>query len=718
MGAAGSNTVLLLIIPMSFLTISIAISAQQTREGSELESRRVFDVNGGPDSVVWVVQLSDLHFSVHHPDRAADFKRLIGPALSMIKPSLVLLTGDLTDGKSKDMLTMKQDKQEWLEYRNVMDNVVKKSGLNKEVFYDLRGNHDSFGVPFVGGSFDFFSNYSLNALLGRLGKVNSVTLQTEERRHVFVGIDSSMAVGLRGPTNLFGHPTDKLLADMDSELSQWSSDPTKPVTKISFGHFPISFSAASESGKTLKDVLLKHSVSAYLCGHLHASFGKNLKRLHRSGNDLVQINTHGSPSGRQNCSPGAPPIQEFWEWEMGDWRKNRAMRIVAIDKGRVSFYDMEYKSGAKKTIVLPTFPLDSRMMWTSSSLHDYECQTTEPLPLSNIRALVFSVSPIASVVARIYDSSPGELALVMEDLMKKHEDNGGVLYTAVWNYKAYEDPSALRYWIQIEAIDKLGRSTLSELRPFSVNGRTKEVSWAWKEVMVMGCQWAAFYSLFLWISIGFSVLILVMIISLSLPIVVKKWQSLLADRGFIKAGRIISELHRLNSVWFSMLAYIFYLMIFPWFSGQVFTDGGQRLYLTYKGWIMKSAGANGKAEFAGFPDVMVVILPHLFFVVVPSILVALSLAVEREMYRLSGLSFSRKKKDDNNEVKKIGSGFHVRRWIRKLLMLISLAIFLKHYKSCRAMSRAFEMNPLLHFPGYTLVMPLLLLYAFYETRRI
>ncbi|KAL5767133.1 hypothetical protein ACOSQ2_013916 [Xanthoceras sorbifolium] len=57
---------------------------------------RVIGVEGGPESLVWVVQLSDLHFSVHHPDRASDFKKLVGPALSMINPSLVLITGDLT----------------------------------------------------------------------------------------------------------------------------------------------------------------------------------------------------------------------------------------------------------------------------------------------------------------------------------------------------------------------------------------------------------------------------------------------------------------------------------------------------------------------------------------------------------------------------------------------------------------------------------------------
>lgn len=58
--------------------------------------REAIELDGAPGSVVWVVQLSDLHFSVFHPDRARDFRRYVGPTLSVIKPSLVLITGDLT----------------------------------------------------------------------------------------------------------------------------------------------------------------------------------------------------------------------------------------------------------------------------------------------------------------------------------------------------------------------------------------------------------------------------------------------------------------------------------------------------------------------------------------------------------------------------------------------------------------------------------------------
>lgn len=72
---------------------------------------------------------------------------------------------------------MKQDEAEWVEYEKVMQDVIEKSGLNKDIFYDLRGNHDAFGVPSIGSLFDFFSKHSINGQLGRSGQVNSVTVQ-------------------------------------------------------------------------------------------------------------------------------------------------------------------------------------------------------------------------------------------------------------------------------------------------------------------------------------------------------------------------------------------------------------------------------------------------------------------------------------------------------------------------------------------------------------
>ncbi|PPD95915.1 hypothetical protein GOBAR_DD07060 [Gossypium barbadense] len=86
----------ILLVLLLCLIIPICYAQHQHQTSSFSSRRTVIDVKHGPDSVVWAVQLSDLHFSVHHPQRAIDFRNLVPPALSMINPSLVLITGDLT----------------------------------------------------------------------------------------------------------------------------------------------------------------------------------------------------------------------------------------------------------------------------------------------------------------------------------------------------------------------------------------------------------------------------------------------------------------------------------------------------------------------------------------------------------------------------------------------------------------------------------------------
>ncbi|XP_058737488.1 putative metallophosphoesterase At3g03305 [Vicia villosa] len=709
-------------------TIIIACSIYCCSGATVIESKQQ------PDSVVWIVQLSDLHFSVHHPNRGQDFTNLVGPALNIINPSLVLITGDLTDGKSKDLLTMKQNEDEWVEYRNVMDDVIERSGLHKSLFYDLRGNHDSFGVPDVGGSFDFFSKYSINGRLGRNGSVNSVTIETKERKHLFVGIDTTMTTGLRGPTNLFGHPTDQLLNDLDLELSHWDSLSGKPVTKISFGHFPLSFSAASSSGRTLKDVFLKHSISAYLCGHLHSRFGKNLKRHHQLSNrflsleNFFQFNIHqNSFESTGNCSLKSLP-EDFWEWEMGDWRKSRAIRILTIDRGHVSYVDLDFKSGVKHAIIVPTFPLDSRFMQTSSCHHNYECQTAATSSYDTIRALVFSVSPLESVIARAYDSRSGSLELVLEAHMTKHDDEGN-LYYAPWNRKAFEDTSPDRFWLQIESNDIMGRSTLTELRPFSINGHSFKISWSWKEFYVMGCQWASLYYPLLWSALFF--MLSVLLVPKALLVFQKNiytYKNFIANKGLVNGVLwILQELCRVHTLWFGWVGYLFYLVLVPWFMGQVFTEGKNMVYMTYMGWALETSNGKGKLEFVGSPDILVLVLPHILFVVLPAILVTSALTAERAIYRERVLAFSGKKEDDHDSNSRRSlinrnhsgtiSNFHLgKRRIRMLLCVLCLAICWKHFMNCRTLVKAYDMNPVLHLLGYGLAIPLLLASAVSETR--
>lgn len=527
-------------------------------------------------------------------------------------------------------------------------------------------------------------------------------IQTQERRHLFVGFDSTMSIGLRGPTNLFGHPTDQLLNDLDLELSIWDSQTQseKPVSKISFGHFPLSFSAPSGSGRTLEDVFLKHSTSTYLCGHLHTRFGKNLKRHHQLRHNFTslqkffQFNVHQmSSESKVDCSFEAPPVQEFWEWEMGDWRKSRVMRILAIDRGYISYVDVDFKMGTRKTIILPTFPLDSRLMLTSLSHHKYECQSMVLSSFESIRALVFSVSPIVSVVARVYDSRYGNLDLVLEANMIRHADetSRGDLYVAPWNYQAFEDESPDRFWLQIEATDIMNRSTLTELRPFSINGHSVKLSWSWKEFSVMGCQWAALYYPMFWST--YILLLFLLLLPTTLLIFPKKLytcKNFSANKGFINGVLwVLQELSRVRILWFGFIGYLLYLILFPWFTGHVFTEGNSRGYMTYLGWAVKNPNGTGKHEYVGSPDIMVIVLPHLFFVVFPAILVTVSLTAERGICRELMLSNSGKKEDDYDpkiqravsydKQRRLPNFCFGKRQIRKVLYVLCVAICWKHF---------------------------------------
>ena len=136
-------------------------------------------------------------------------------------------------------------------------------------------------------------------------------------------------------------------------------------------------------------------------------------------------------------------------------------------------------------------------------------------------------------------------------------------------------------------------------------------------------------------------------------------------------------------IWSGILLYVLYLLLFPWFFGYVFTESHSMAYMTYRGWAVPHLNNSSGLPYIGVPDVMVVVLPHLCFVVLPTILVIAAMAAEKTAYRTHYLSLSGKKEDDlYKESKK-----HMRHasfcsgcWMRKLLLLVCLVILWKHWK--------------------------------------
>lgn len=569
-----------------------------------------------------------------------------------------------------------------------------------------------------------------------------------------MGLDNSMDVGLRGPCNLFGHARDELLQMLDRELGQWDAEYVAGVSKIVYGHFTTSFIAGTQrGGQRPEDIFAKHNISTYLCGHLHCKFGRNLFKHH-----LL-------PSEK----PG-----EFWEWEMGDWKENRVMRIVAIDEGHVSFLDVDLAdlnvfTGDSlqdlQTIVFPTYPLDARKM-------QRVMPSTQKSPTpESVRALVFSRWPITSVKAKIYDSVVEPLIPVEELKMQRVSEAGdrGQYFVAVWNVSNLRDPSRKHYFLQIVVLDSTGKETESEFRPFSVNGIGERLKWTWMEFLMIGIIWDVLYQPLLWSA--FIVLLLFLIIPklCYLYLVVKgnsndlnftsqktnSTDQLIHKDVFQSFLGILVRSCESHTLWWGQLFLVLYLMFFPWFWGVVLAGGYPDGCMSIWGWSVEISGVSELQSGLGVPDVMVIVLPYVYQVLLPLFMLVFALSAESSFVQLhairiatrpvqeerksvlhetfsnSGSTPSENKQVDvrNQEglrtsklrIVEVGLEKHDRscklckRWIRKALLVGCLGVAYLHAQQTRAIVGAYGLKAWLVSPGFAWPAPVLLVAAVLQT---
>lgn len=86
-----------------------------------------------------LLQISDIHISnFGNEDRIEQFREFTTQTLSIIKPDVVLASGDLTDARDDNYFGSRQYKYEWEIYRKAIDD---SNILNKTVWMDIRGNH-------------------------------------------------------------------------------------------------------------------------------------------------------------------------------------------------------------------------------------------------------------------------------------------------------------------------------------------------------------------------------------------------------------------------------------------------------------------------------------------------------------------------------------------------------------------------------------------------
>ncbi|KAM4691056.1 transmembrane protein 62 [Rhinophrynus dorsalis] len=393
--------------------VALIVGSYSTTGRQAHLQRRYLEDDSGPvlgaelNNIFWAVQVTDIHVSKFlDPIRVSEFETFCRESLPVISPAIVLATGDLTDGKTKDKLGSDQYEEEWQVYHSVL----KKSGVLKRTkWIDIRGNHDSFNIPDLKSIRNYYRKYSAWQKEGSFHYIH----RTPFGNYSFICVDATLTPGPKRPYNFFGILDQKQM----QALSSLARESLHSNQSVWFGHYPTSIIVSTSPG--IRTVM--SSAVAYMCGHLHTLGGLApvLHSQHQQGT---------------------------LELELGDWMSNRRYRVFAFDHDLFSFADLEFE---KWPVILITNPKSA--LYTNSAQEPLH----RILHSTHIRILAFSTAPITSVMVSIDGVLLGEAY-----------HTSGPLYVLKWNPDDYKTG---QHTIKVKVQDAEKRSQIRS-HVFSLEG--------------------------------------------------------------------------------------------------------------------------------------------------------------------------------------------------------------------------------------------------------
>lgn len=461
-------------------------------------------ISDSSDHLMWFVQVSDLHLSnFRDKSRGTTLLELCDFTFKHINPSVILATGDLTDGRKWDSVGSMQIKEEWIMYKEILE---KCRTVKKIPWLDIRGNHDNFDVPDVYSAKNLFRKYSMQGRNQSRSYVRKLRVGSDT--YGFVAVDACPDVGIKMTFNFAGILSN---AEVD-RLIKFRSELNDVNYTVWFGHYPTS---CIVSQPEIRNIIASDQKSvAYLCGHLHTFFGlaPNMYSLQKDG---------------------------FYELELGDWKMNRMYRIAAIDHGLFSFIDVKHNDWP---VVLLTNP-------KHAMFHSRREPLEAMLSSTHIRVLVFSPDEISSVMIKI-NSGPWNNASHIS----------GPLYVLPWEPLNY---SSGIHNIEVVISDIYGRQKVMS-QPFSLDGSNLEFKILPKFLLMMKFNTVlqVLYSL----AVACCVLPFCLLRYLNKRVLDDKIQleCLRKDSLVHRCLKSFWTLSNLNSLFYPIFLYPIYISIGPW----------------------------------------------------------------------------------------------------------------------------------------------------------
>ncbi|CAO3600628.1 unnamed protein product [Absidia cylindrospora] len=407
-----------------------------------------------PSNLFYFIQVSDLHISKFR-SQTERFLHFVKSALPVVRPSFVVVTGDLTDAKDVGDIKTVQYEEEWMLYKNAIDQGTTNGQDGGLPWYDMRGNHDCFDMPSWESDVNLYRTFGKSAHLLEEGQgVYAWQMKQNYGNYRFVAMDACPKKGPARPLNFYGYVTTNTMDRLESTLL----DETTYNHTFLFTHYPTTTMVFGQSslGRTFQDILQQTSI--YFCGHLHRlafGLGDVLKSYHTATKSL--------------------------ELELGDMKDHGVYRIMAVDHDLVSFVDVELPLD----VVQPTngdpyrFPLvdNNTILWpdkvqlppviliTNPKDGRYLMNEKEPThrirDSSHVRFLIFSAHEPSTLKVRVFVDNKHHPFPATYSGNKGNAASSPPLWTTPWSPEDFDDITTHSLRVEVTAPDgQVGESQI------------------------------------------------------------------------------------------------------------------------------------------------------------------------------------------------------------------------------------------------------------------
>uniref|UniRef100_A0A6B2E9D5 Uncharacterized protein n=1 Tax=Phlebotomus kandelakii TaxID=1109342 RepID=A0A6B2E9D5_9DIPT len=469
-------------------------------------------IGNNTDHLMWFLQISDLHISMYRDkERLNNLGDFMRRTISAVKPTVVVVSGDLTDARSLNHIGSEQFEGEWMIYKKLL---VENNVMGKTVWLDLRGNHDNFNVGGRNSSSNYFQRYSVQGVNHSRSYMHQVEKGGD--KYTFLAVDACLEPGPKRPYNFIGMLTAEEVGNIERLMDEARGSGSKYT--VWFGHYPTSCILAPGGG--IREVIGRHEEGlVYLCGHLH-TMGGLVTRMY------------------------AVQKVGFLELELGDWKDNRLFRLAAIDHGMFSFVDVRHNEWP---IVLVTNPKDA--MFNNPQREDVHLQADS----SHIRLLAFSLAPIVECRLRVDAESFGVCERIAEGV-----------FGAKWNPSRYQQGL---HHLEVLVRDEEGRER-SVRQAFSLDGTP--VSFAAKARFVLMTDACRIFQTFFATMLIICLLPLIIFRIWHMAVVRGRAKRPRIQWSFMRCWvRRLWLLASVNRIFYPLLVFFIYLLVGPWSVADV-----------------------------------------------------------------------------------------------------------------------------------------------------